>query len=442
MPRLMTPSVRRLRSALRHCSSDSLALLSDRELRDINYDWRLWAREDQQLPPAGETWRTWLLMGGRGAGKTRAGAEWIRAVALGLWPELAAPARRIALVAPTFDEARMVMIEGKSGLLAIHPDDERPRFQPSRRQLTWPNGAVAQIFSAEEPDGLRGPQFDAAWCDELAKWPRAEANWDMLAFALRLGEAPRAVVTTTPRAVPLLKRLLADPATAVTAARTADNAAFLAPAFLAEVQARYGGTRLGRQELDGELIDDDPDALFHREALEAQRLRHAPRLTRIVVAVDPPAGDGRQSNACGIICAGLGEDGRCYVLDDVTVQGARPAQWARRVVALYHARCADRVVAEVNQGGAMVEAVLREIDPDVSFRAVHATRGKQARAEPVAALYEQGRVSHVGGFPELEDEMCSVIGAAGMSPDRLDALVWAVTDLMLRRQGEPRVRGV
>jgi phage terminase large subunit-like protein len=408
----------------------------------LNHDWRLWAREDQQLPPQGGDWRTWLLMGGRGAGKTRAGAEWVRAMALGLWPGEGQRAERIALVAPTFDEARLVMIEGKSGLLAIHPDGERPQYRPSRRELTWPNGTVAQIFSAEEPDGLRGPQFDAAWCDELAKWPRAEASWDMLAFALRLGESPRAVVTTTPRAVPLLKRLLADPATAVTRARTADNGAFLAPAFLADVAARYGGTRLGRQELDGELIEDDPDALFSRGNLETLRVRTAPPLTRIVVAVDPPASAGKTSNACGIVCVGLGEDGRCYVLDDATLQGARPAQWARRVVALYHARAADRVVAEVNQGGAMVEAVLREIDPDVSFRAVTATRGKQARAEPVAALYEQGRVSHVGSFPALEDEMCSLIGLGRDSPDRLDALVWAVTDLMLRRQGEPRVRGM
>lgn len=413
-----------------------------REVREVNHDWRLWAREAQQLPPQQQDWRTWLLMGGRGAGKTRAGAEWVRAIALGLWPSQGPRAERIAIVAPTFDEARLVMIEGKSGLLAIHPQDERPHYLSSRRELTWPNGTVAQIFSAEEPDGLRGPQFDAAWCDELAKWPRAELAWDMLAFALRLGECPRAVVTTTPRAVPLLKRLIADPATAITVSRTADNRAFLAPGFLADVEARYGGTRLGRQELDGELIEDDPDALFHRDGLDRYRVAAVPALTRIVVAIDPPASHGKRSNACGIVCAGLGEDGRCYVLDDMTVGTARPAQWARTAVALYHARKADRVVAEVNQGGAMVEAVLREIDPDVSFRAVHATRGKQARAEPVAALYEQGRVSHAGAFPALEDEMCSAIAGGAKSPDRLDALVWAVTDLMLRRQGEPRVRGV
>jgi len=264
----------------------------------------------------------------------------------------------------------------------------------------------------------------------------------MLSFALRLGDNPRVTVTTTPRAVPILKRLMADGATAVSASRTADNRGFLAASFWRDVQARYGGTRLGRQELDGELIEDDPDALFRREGIEALRVRSIPQLARVVVAVDPPASHGRRANACGIVCAGLGEDGRCYVLDDATVQGARPAQWARATVALYHARAADRVVAEVNQGGAMVEAVLREIDPDVSFRAVHATRGKQARAEPVAALYEQGRVSHAGTFPDLEDEMCTAVSGGAKSPDRLDALVWAVTDLMLRRQGEPRVRGM
>ncbi len=435
----MTPAVLRLQNELLDCGDSIQQRLTGPERNDLNFDWVLWARRLQQLPPEDENWRTWLLLGGRGAGKTRAGAEWVRASALGLWGPRS---ERIALIAPTFDEARLVMIEGKSGLMAIHPDHQRPLFQPSRRLVTWPNGSIAQVFSAEEPEGLRGPQFDAAWCDELAKWKHADAAWDMLSFALRLGDNPRVTVTTTPRAVPILKRLLADLATRVSRSRTEDNRGNLAESFWKDVQARYGGTRLGRQELDGELIDDDPDALFRREVFEALRTRTVPPLTRVVVAVDPPASHGKRSNACGIVCAGLGEDGRCYVLDDATLESARPAQWARKAVALYHARHADRVVAEVNQGGAMVEAVLREIDPDVSFRAVHATRGKQARAEPVAALYEQGRVSHVGAFPELEDEMCAGIGIGAKSPDRLDALVWAVTDLMLRRQGEPRVRGI
>ncbi len=379
-----------------------------------------------------------MILGGRGAGKTRAGAEWVKAQALGRWAEPGA--RRIALVGPTLDEARRVMVEGVSGVLEVHAPDERPRYEPSKRLITWANGCVAEIFSADDPESLRGPQFDAAWCDELAKWRYGEAAWDMLAFALRLGDMPRVVVTTTPRPTKLVKQLLGDETTAVSHTRTVDNRAHLAERFWDDVQARYGGTRLGRQELDGELIEDDPDALFRRDLIEAGRVREAPELVRVVIAVDPPAGHGRRSNACGIVCAGLGEDGKAYVLEDRSVHGARPSQWAEAVVALYHGRNADRVVAEVNQGGAMVEQVLREVDEGVAVRAVHAVKGKRMRAEPVAALYEQGRVRHVGVFPELEDEMCSAIRGGAASPDRLDALVWAVTELMLRRRTGPRVR--
>ena len=415
-------------------------LLPLHQVRGLNRDWRLWGREGKQLPPGGSDWRSWLILGGRGAGKTRAGSEWVRAMALGLWPEAGPRCERIAIIGPTFDEVRLVMVEGKSGLLAIHGNDERPRYEPSKRLISWPNGSVAQIFSADEPESLRGPQFDAAWCDELAKWKQAEAAWSMLAFALRLGDNPRVVITTTPRPIPLLKQLLADETTAVSRSATRDNRAHLARGFWKDVNARYGGTRLGRQELDGELIEDDPDALFRRSLIEEGRVRDVPELLRIVVAVDPPASHTRRSNACGIVCVGLGCDGIAYVLEDQSVEGARPIQWAERVVALYHARHADRVVAEVNQGGAMVEEVLREVDDGLSIRAVHATRGKQARAEPVAALYEQGRVRHAGVFPQLEDEMCAAIRGGAKSPDRLDALVWAVTDLMLRRGPEPRVR--
>jgi phage terminase large subunit-like protein len=401
-------------------------------------DWTLWARPDQ-LPPEGDHWRNWLILGGRGSGKTRSGAEWVRAIAHGEWGETA---KRIALIAPTHAEARLVMIEGQSGLLSVHGLEERPLYESSKRTITWANGTIAQIFSADDYDGLRGPQFDAAWCDELAKWKYADQAWDMLQFALRLGENPVAVITTTPRPIKILKRLLSDAGTVVTRATTYANRQNLAKPFMQAVLDRYAGTKLGRQELNGELIEDNPDALFKRETLELNRIRQYPTLKRIVVAVDPPAGFGKTSNACGIVCVGLGIDGRGYVLDDASVQGLRPAKWAARIVALYHARKADRVVAEINQGGAMVEQVLREVDEDISFRAVHATRGKKARAEPVAALYEQGRISHVGSFPELEDEMCNVIGEGANSPDRLDALVWAVSDLMLKRRVEPRVRMV
>ena len=409
-------------------------------LTALAHDWPLWARDDQ-MAPSGD-WTTWLLMGGRGAGKTRAGAEWVRAQALGRdGPAVG----RIALVGETLGDVRDVMIEGVSGLIAIHPKGERPDWSPSRRRLTWPNGSVAQVFSAEDPEGLRGPQFGAAWADELAKWRYAEATWDMLQFGLRLGHRPRQVVTTTPRAIPLLRRLMADRRTVVSKAATSANAGNLAPGFLEAIVGRYAGTRLGRQELDGELIEDRADALWRREALEAWRVSTAPALTRIVVAVDPPAGSGAGADACGLVAVGLGSDAMAYVLKDGTTQGLRPAEWAARAIALYHRFQADALVAEVNQGGDMVAAVLREVDAGVPVTSVRATRGKYLRAEPVAALYEQGRVRHVGVMPDLEDEMCD-FGPGGLSsgrsPDRLDALVWAVTALMLTQSGEPKVRRI
>jgi len=408
-------------------------------VKDLLQDWRLWAREDQ-LPPEPSDWRNWLVLGGRGAGKTRSGAEWVRAKALGLWGDAA---KRIAIIGPSLMEARMVMIEGASGLLSVHTQDERPDYESSKRLITWPNGSIAQVFSADEPESLRGPQFEACWCDELGKWKHADEVWAMLQFALRLGELPQCVITTTPRPTALLKKLLGEDGTVISRATTFANAANLAPTFMRDIEARYGGTRLGRQELLGEFIEDDPDALFKRELIERARVKLPPELRRVVVAVDPPAGFGKSSNACGIVVAGIDAAGKAYVLEDGSVRGQRPAQWARRVVKLYHDWKADRVVAEVNQGGAMVEQVLREVNADVSFKAVHASRGKTARAEPVAALYEQERVFHVGAFPELEDEMCTAIRTGIHSPDRLDALVWAMTELLLTKgPAEPRVRMV
>lgn len=399
--------------------------------------WKVWVREAQE-PPKGD-WTTWLVLGGRGAGKTRAGAEWVR--------ELAAQAQgaRIALVGETFADAREVMVEGPSGLLSVHPRGERPDWQPSRRRIEWPNGAVAQLFSAEDPEALRGPQFGAAWCDEVAKWRHAEETWDMLQFGLRLGARPRQMATTTPRPVPILKRLLSEGGTAVTRMVTEENAANLAPGFLDAIVARYRGTRLGRQELMAEMLEDRPDALFDRAALEAARVGAAPELRRIVVAVDPPAGSGAGSAACGIVAAGMAPDGALYVLADASVSGLSPAGWAGRAAALWRRLEADRLVAEANQGGDMVAAVIGQVDPGVPVKLVHARRGKWTRAEPVAALYEQGRVRHVGALPELEDEMCD-FGADGLSggrsPDRLDALVWAITELALGPRAEPRVRGI
>jgi phage terminase large subunit-like protein len=414
--------------------------LLNQEVVELNNQWLYWAREHNQLPPQ-IAFRNWLVLGGRGAGKTRAGAEWVKALALGIFEPVIRRCQRIAIVAPNFDEARMVMIEGVSGLLSVHHDHERPKYEPSKRLITWGNGSIAQVFSAEEPDSLRGPQFDAAWCDELAKWKKAEDAWMNVQMALRMGDVPQAVITTTPRATKLIRELMKDASTVVTRSRTFDNAANLAPAFLTDVMQRYGGTALGRQELDGDVIADDPDALWRRETIERVRVKEAPFMKRIVVAVDPPATSTAKSNACGIVCVGVGEDGVAYVLEDASVKRMRPLQWAERVARVFHRHKADRVVAEVNQGGDMVRELIAQVDAGLPVKTVHATRAKQARAEPVAALYEQGRVRHVGAFSALEDELCSAIGE-GASPDRLDALVWAVTELMLKKRVEPRVRGV
>lgn len=424
----------------------NLSELTLSELEHLQHNWALWARADQ-LPPEpsdpGNPWRVWLILGGRGAGKTRTGAEWIRAKALGLHADGAIPSMRIALIGETLAEVRRVMIEGESGLLTIHADDERPHFESSKQQLTWPNGAIAQIFSAEDPDSLRGPQFDSAWCDEIAKWREGEQVWDMLQFGLRLGSCPQAVVTTTPRPIALLQKLIGDPSSVVTHASTHDNAAHLAPSFISEMTRRYAGTILGRQELMGEIIADQSGSLWRRDWIDAARAKAAPELTRIVVALDPPVTSAATSDACGIVVAGLGEDGRAYVLADRTLQGREPHVWARAAIALYQHYKADRIVAETNQGGDLVVSVLRQIDDAVPVRKVHATRGKWLRAEPVAALYAEGRIAHVGTFDKLEDQMCC-FGADGMaggrSPDRLDALVWAITDLMLSGGARPGIR--
>jgi phage terminase large subunit-like protein len=449
----------RLSSALSASSAagklkEDLAEFSAAELELILAHWPLWARADQ-LPPAttagGEPWRVWLILGGRGAGKTRAGAEWVSAKALGRTlgdgPRASrrshAPHVRIALVGETIGDVRRVMIEGVSGLMGLHTARERPRFEPSKGQLIWPTGAMAQMFSAEDPDGLRGPQFDAAWCDEVAKWRHPERTFNMLQFALRLGEHPQMVATTTPRSTPFMKKLIADAATVVTRATTADNADNLAPTFLAEMTRRYAGTALGRQELMGELVDDTSGALWRRDWIDAHRVAQAPELGAVVVAVDPPVTATAASDACGIIVAGVGPDGRAYVIADRTLQGREPQIWARAAIAAYRDFLADRVVAEVNQGGDLVVTVLKQIDERVPVRKVRATRGKWLRAEPVAALYAEGRVAHVGVFAALEEQMCAFGAdgfAKGRSPDRLDALVWALTDLMIDAGPRPLVR--
>ena len=408
--------------------------------------WDVFAHEHQMPPclaPNGQPWLTWLLIGGRGAGKTRAGAEWVRAQALGIAPLAGVPVGNIALVGETEHDVREIMVEGLSGLLAVHRRDERPVWTPSRRRLEWRNGAVAYAFSAEDPESLRGPQFGCAWSDEMAKWRYAHAAFDMLQFGLRLGQQPRQMITTTPRPTALIKRLMLEPTSVVTRAGTQANAYHLAPTFLKGVLARYKDTRLGRQELDGEIIEDRPDALWSRALIETCRVSDTPPLARIVVAVDPPASSGKRADACGIVAAGITAEGAIHVIADETVSQATPAVWAAKAIALWRRLEADALVAEVNQGGEMVRSVINEVDASVPVVSVRAHRGKYLRAEPVATLYEQGRVKHAGLFPALEDEMCD-FGPGGLSsgrsPDRIDALVWAIASLTFTARAQPRVR--
>ena len=396
-----------------------------------------------QYPVFG-TLATWLVTGGRGSGKTRLGAEWVNGLVRGL-PPFSMDKRkygRIALIGETLGDVREVMIEGPSGIVTIAREN-RPRYEASRRRLVWTTGEVAQIFSSEDPESLRGPQFDAAWCDELAKWKNADACYDMLQFGLRLGERPMQMITTTPRPTKLVKRLVADPTVHQTKLSTADNAGNLAAGFVDALKRRYDGTRIGRQELEGELIEDRDDALWSREMIADALIGELPELGRIVVAVDPPASSRKTSDACGIIAAGLDGSGNAIVLADATVRAAKPQGWAGAAVALFHRLEADCLVAEVNQGGDMVTAVIRTVDPAVPVKAVRATRGKWLRAEPVAALYQQGKVRHAGRFAELEDELCD-FGPSGLSngrsPDRVDALVWAISELMPRWSASPRIR--
>ena len=388
---------------------------------------------------------TWLVTGGRGAGKTRLGAEWVNALVRGL-PPFAPPGQRLnrlALIGETLADVRDVMIEGPSGILRV-ARPWRPRYEATRRRLLWESGAVATVFSSEDPESLRGHQFEAAWCDEAAKWKHAEACFDMLQFGLRLGDRPRQLITTTPRPIRLIRRLLDDPAVMVTRMKTVENAANLAEGFIEAVTSRYGGTALGRQELEGELIDDREDALWTRAMIEEAFTGSAGELGRIVVAIDPPASSRRTSDACGIVAAGLDPDGRAVVLADATLAAARPQDWAARAVALYHTLAADCLLVEVNQGGEMASAVIRTVDAAVPVKPVRARRGKWLRAEPVAALYSQQRVRHAGRFTALEDEMCDFGPdglSGGRSPDRVDALVWAISELLLNgREGEPRIR--
>lgn len=403
--------------------------LSDEEASLLLYDWSRWARPSQMVP-AGE-WDGWLIIAGRGYGKTRTGAEVIRAEVE------SGRSSRIALVGETSADGKDVMVNGESGILACSPPWCMPRFTSSgsngRPKLTWPNGAVATLYDAREPDQLRGPQHDFVWFDELAKYRYAEAVFDQAMFGLRLGTAPRWIATTTPRPISLLRRLMVLPGVVVTRGRSDDNLSNLSPSYQRNVIARYRGTRLGRQELDAEILDDIPGALWSRRSLDEARVQAPPPLIRIVVGVDPAASSGETANENGIIVGGIAQNGQGYVLEDWSLRGT-PDEWARKAVAAFRKHGADALIAEVNQGGEMVEQVIKSV-ADIPVKSVRASRGKYVRAEPISALYEQGRIHHVGTFPELEDQMISFTPeraadrSDGYSPDRVDALVWMFTEL-------------
>jgi phage terminase large subunit-like protein len=388
------------------------------------YDWPLWARAEQLAPPG--DWFCWLILAGRGWGKTRTGAELIRSrVESGNYG-------RIALIGQTAADVRDVIVEGESGLLAVSHPSFMPKYEPSKRRLTWPNGAIATTYSGDSPDQLRGPQHDLAWADELAKWMYPQEAWDNLELGLRLGPNPQAAVTTTPRPIPLIKGLKTDSQTVSPTSNlsTYMNVANVSSKFIRRVIKKYEGTRLGRQELNAEILEDTPGALWKRDQIEALRVRSHPDLVRIVVAVDPPASsDDEEAAEAGIIVGGVGTDGHGYVLDDSSQQGT-PSEWASAAVTAYHKFRADRIVAERNNGGDMVGHTIHTVEKGIPVTLVWASRGKLTRAEPISSLYEQKRIHHVGSFAQLEDQMCTWV--PGMkSPDRMDALVWAMTELMV-----------
>ncbi|CAB4145854.1 COG5323 Uncharacterized conserved protein [uncultured Caudovirales phage] len=396
---------------------------TEQQQREMLYDWSVWRRAKQATP--GGNWRVWLILAGRGFGKTRTGAEFIREQVV------AGTARHIALVGATAGDARDTMIEGESGLLKVFPPDQRPRYEPSKRRITFFNGATASTYSADEPDRLRGPNHELAWADELAAWRYSDA-WDQLMLGLRIGDNPRVVVTTTPRPVDVVRRLIAtqDGTVVITRGSTYENTANLAPAFIEEMKRRYDGTTLGRQELHAEVLDDLEGSLWQRADIDKARAIKTPEMKRVVVAIDPATTSRTSSNETGIIVVGLGIDGRGYVLEDVSLRGT-PDEWGRAAITAYHRHKADRIVAESNQGGDMVRHTLFTVDRNVPIKLVHASRGKRTRAEPIAALYEQGRVSHAGSLTTLEDQLCGWVPDISDSPDRLDALVWGLTELMI-----------
>lgn len=421
-------------------AAKALASLTEAEAEELLHDWRFTARPEQCAPDG--DWQVWAYIAGRGAGKTRSGSEWVR-------EKVKTGAGRIALIAPTAGDARDVMVEGDSGILSVCWDGDRdhrgqltgrPVYEPSKRRLTWANGTIATTYSADEPDRLRGPQHDAGWCDEVAAWNYAQEAWDMFMFGLRLGDNPQAMVTTTPRPIPIIRQIVNAPTTKVTHGSTYSNRANLAKSFLDKIVTRFEGTRLGAQELEGKILDDFMGSLWPRDMIERAKTKAAfPQMQRVVVAIDPSGTGGAEDegDSIGIVVAGKGIDGVGYVLADRTCK-LSPAGWARRAVDAAQEFGADRIVAERNYGGAMVEHTIRTVGRTVPYKEVVATRGKVVRAEPIAALYEQGRVKHAPGLEALEEQMGAMTTEGYMgdgSPDRVDALVWALTELMVTGHG-------
>ncbi len=422
-------------------NTDHLRHLLQQELnqrRDLTkrYDWLANARPNQR-PPDG-SWKTWMILAGRGFGKTRTGSETLRH-----WVQ-AGQVKRIALVGGSLHEVRSVMVEGESGLLNVHPSKERPLYVPSQRLIKWPSGAVAQFFGAEAYEQLRGPQFDCAWVDELAKFRHAEDVWQQLQLCLRLGHSPKCIVTTTPRPTQLMKDLLNSPDVMITRGSTFDNAANLAPGYLEQIRKQFLNTRLGAQELYAEMLTETAGALWQRSMIQYHPPTYAddgrPELERIVIAIDPATTTHDHSDETGIIVAGIDASKQAYVLEDLSGK-LSPHDWGRRVIDSYYRLKADRVVVEVNKGGDLVENVLKAIDPSIPLKSVRATRGKYTRAEPIAALYEQNRVFHATPLSILEQQICDYIpGITTKSPDRMDALVWALTELMLDSEKHPKLK--
>jgi phage terminase large subunit-like protein len=422
-------------SSLPKAERDSfLASLSKAEFDELEFNWPFWGRQNQFAPtgPArnGKPWQNWLILAGRGFGKTRTGAEWVRERVT------SKQVGRIALIAETQKDLEDVMVFGDSGIASVFPEHQKPKITRKPIRIEFHTGALAFGYNATEPDQLRGPQFDCAWCDELAKWRYAGDTWDQLQFSLRLGVNPQCLISTTPRAIKLVKDLVADDATIVTHGSTLENTLNLSPQYAKTIMRKYAGTRLGRQEIYAEILDDVPGALWQRAVIDADRVKpwDVPPLIRIVVAIDPAVTSGEDSDETGIIAAGIDANGHGYILEDGSGRYA-PHEWAANAIAIYQARGADRIVGEVNNGGDMVEGTIRVVNPNVSYKGVHAHKGKFIRAEPASALYEQHRVHHVGAFGPLEDQMCAFTQdfdrTAGYSPDRMDALVWALTELML-----------